>query len=314
MPQSATLGIKGTEGCIVMPKRLRTLSVYRKFIERLPEFRLVSPALTKQLAIKVGFAGVPDEGDSILPIASGPATSFNAHGKEIVRRDLSMENRSQMINTSWQDWHGRTHHGVQTRDYEAYPRELIPPPEEFITGMRKDGHIVAASRIVGRDEDEADIVNILNVFLECFPTFEIVRPDLTEPTEIRKLNWRILPQGQYPFERAWQVLEDYLQRLSEDDRATTTERIRAITRHSPDFVAVGAGGFSDYVVFGFTERRRYVLESPNTGNATYIFKDEWEVISRLSKREILQGNLQEDRLIHNARWHRAVNEAIGRPS
>lgn len=295
-----------------MPKQLRTLSVYRKIIERLPEFRLVSPPLTRQLATKVGFAEVPASGDSILPIASGPATGFNAHGKEIVRRDLPMETRSRMINTSWQDWHGQTHYGIQTRDYEAYPRELMPPPEEFLTGMRKDGHIVAASRIVSRDEDETDIVNILNVFLECFPSFEIVRPDLTEPTEIRKLNWKILPQGQYPFERARQALEDYLQRLSEDDRATATERIRAITRHSPDFVAVGVGGFSDYVVFGFRGRRRYVLESPNTGNATYIFRDEWEAISRLSKREILQGNLQEARLIHNARWYRAVSEAISR--
>lgn len=296
-----------------MPKQLRTLSVYRRLIERLPEFRLVSPPLTRQLAIKVGFAGVPDVGDSILPVASGPATYFNAHGKEIVRRNLPMETRSRMINTSWQDWHGQTHHGVQTRDYEAYPRELIPPPEEFLTGMRKDGHVVAASRIVGRHEDEAIIVNILNVFLECFPSFEIVRPDLTESTEVRKLNWNILPQGQYPFERARQALDDYLQRLSDDDRVTATERIRTITRNSPDFVAVGVGGFSDYVVFGFTGRRRYVLESPNTGNATYIFRDEWKAISRLSKREILQGNLQEDRLVHNARWHRAVTEAIGRP-
>lgn len=295
-----------------MPTQVRTLSVYRKIIERLPEFRLVSPHLTDHLARGIGFDGVPEVGDSILPIANGAATAFNAHGKEIVRRDLPMETRSRMINTSWQDWHGQTHHGIQTRDYEAYPRELIPPPEEFLTGTRKDGHIVAASRIISRDEDESDIVNILNVFLECFPSFEIVRPDLTEPTEVRKLHWRILPQGQYPFERARQALEDYLQRLSEDERATATERIRAITRHSPDFVAVGVGGFSDYVVFGFTGRRRYVLESPNTGNATYIFRNEWEEISHLSKREILQGHLQEDRLIHNARWHRAVSEAIGR--
>lgn len=296
-----------------MPKRLHTLSLYRKLIERLPEFRLVSPPLTEQMATKVGFAGVPAEGDSILPSASGPATGFNANGKEIVRRDLPMETRSRMIHTSWEDWHGYPHHGTQIREYEAYPRELIPPPEEFLTAMRRDDEVVAASRIFSRDEDETDIVNILNVFLECFPSFQIVQPDLTESTEVRKLNWKILPQGQYPFERARQVLEDYLQGLSENDREVATERIRAITGHNPDFVAVGVGGFSDYVVFGFTRRQRYVLESPNTGNATYIFRNEWEAISRFSKREILQGNLQEARLIHNTRWHRAVSEAISRP-
>lgn len=296
-----------------MPKQVRTLSVYRKIIERLPEFRLISPSLTDQLARGIGFDGIPEVGDSILPAANGPATAFNAHGKEIVRRDLPLETRSRMINTSWQDWHGQTHHGIQTRDYEAYPRDLVPPPEEFLTAMHKNGQIVAASRVIQRAEPEPGIVNLLNVFLECFPSFEIVQSDLTEPTQVKKLNWKILPQGQYPFERARQALDDYLQRLSEDDRATATERIRAITRHGPDFVAVGLGGFSDYVVFGFTAKRRYVLESPNTGNATYIFRDQWEHISQLSKREILQDNLQEARLIHNARWHRSVSDVINSP-
>lgn len=296
-----------------MPKQVRTLSIYRKLIEHLPEFRLVSPQLTERLSRAIGFDGMPAEGDSLLPIPSGTATHFNAHGKEVVRRDLPMETRSRMINTSWKDWHGQTHYGIQTRDYEAYPRDLVTPPEQYLTAMRKDGRMVAASRIIQRDEPEADIVNVLNVFLEIFETFEIVQPDLTAPVQVRKLNWKILPPGQYPFERARRDLHDYLQKLSEDDRAVATERIRTVTRHNPDFVAVGVGGFSDYVVFGFTAKRRYVLESPNTGNATYVFRNDWEMISRLSKREILQDNIQEDRLIHNARWARAVSDLINSP-
>jgi len=296
-----------------MPKQVRTLSIYRKIIERLPEFRLVSPQLTERLSSAIGFDGMPAEGDSLVPISSGSATHFNAHGKEVVRRDLPMETRSRMINTSWQDWHGQTHYGVQNRDYEAYPRDLIPPPEEYLTAMRKDGHMVASSRIIRSDEPEADIVNLLNVFLEIFKTFEIVQPDLTAPVQVRKMNWKILPPGEYPFERARRELDDYLERLSEDERAIATVRIRTVTRHNPDFLAVGLGGFSDYVVFGFTEKRRYVLESPNTGNATYVFRDDWEPISRLSKREILQDNLQEDRLIHNSGWARAVSELINSP-
>lgn len=296
-----------------MPKLIRTLSAYRKIIERLPEFRLISPQLIEPLARKLGFEDIPQEGDSILPTVIGPATMFNAHGKEIVRRDLPMETRSRMINTSWQDWHRHTHYGIQTRDYDAYPRELIPPPEEFLTVMRKENYFVAASRIIQQDEPEAGIVNLLNVFMESFPTFEIVQPDLTAPTQVRRINWKILPQGQYPFEQARRALTDYLQRLSEDDRATATERIKTITRYNPNFIAVGLGGFSDYVVFGFTNRRRYVFESPNTGNATYVFRNDWESISQLSKREILQGNLQEARLVHNSRWYRAVNEVINNP-
>lgn len=299
-------------GETVMPRQVRTLSIYRKLIERLPEFCLVSPPLTEALAARVGFNVFPTAGDAVLPAAVGRATSFNAHGKEVVRRDLPMETHSRMIHTSWQDWHGQTHYGVQYRDYEAYPRELVPPPGEALTAIQKDGNLVAVSRVIRRDELESDIVVVLNVFLELFPSFEIVQPDLTAPVLVRRVNWKILPPGQYPFDRARRELDDYLKKLSDDDREVATERIRTITRHSPDFVAVGLGGFSDYVVFGFTDRRRYVLESPHTGNATYVFRDEWEPISHFTKREILQGNLQEERLVHNSRWPRAIIELINK--
>lgn len=293
-----------------MPRQVRTISIYRKFIEQLQNFRLISPPLTEALAQQLGFEGIPAEGNSILPTAVGPATTFNAYGKEIVRDDLPMETLSRMIHTSWQDWHGHTHFGVQTREYKAYPRDRVPPPGEFLIAIRKDGETVAASRVIQKDEPEADIVNLLNIFLEAFPSFEIVQPDLTTPTQIRRLSWKILPQGEYPFERARNALNDYLQRLSEHDRGTATERIKAITRHHPDFIAVGLGGFSDYVVFGFTDRRRYVFESPNSGNATYIFRNNWELISHLSKREILQENLHETRIIHNSKWYGTLNHAI----
>lgn len=296
-----------------MPKKLRTLSVYRKLIERQPEFRLVSSQLTGELAGRVGFAGLPLAGDSIVPAAVGPATSFNAHGKEIVRRDQPMETRSRMIHTSWQDWHGQTHDGVQYRDYEAYPRELVPPPGERLIAMEKEGAIVAASRVMRNDESERDIVVILNIFLELFPSFEIVAPDLTTPVQVRKVDWQILPPGQYPFQRARTALDAYLSQLSDEDREVATERIRTITRHNPDFVAIGVGGFSDYVVFGFTNRRRFVLESPHTGNATYVFRDVWESFSQYTKREILLGNLCEARLVHNARWPGAISALIANP-
>lgn len=92
-----------------------------------------------------------------------------------------------------------------------------------------------------------------------------------------------------------QVLDSYLKQLTDSDRAVAKQRIRTITRHEPDFMAVGLGGFSEYIVFGFTGRNRYVFESPESGNATYIFRNEWEAVSQLTKRQILQEQLQETR-------------------
>ena len=93
-----------------MPKQVRGLSVYRSTIERLPQFRILSGPLTEHQAAMLGFDDLPLAGASIVPSAEGPATLFNARGKEIIRKDLPMVTKSRSINTSWKDWHGRTHH------------------------------------------------------------------------------------------------------------------------------------------------------------------------------------------------------------
>lgn len=295
-----------------MPKQVRGLSVYRSTIERLPQFRLLSGPLTEHQAAMLGFDGLPLAGASIVPSAEGPATLFNARGKEIIRKDLPMVTKSRSINTSWKDWHGHTHHGTQTRSYETYPREYVAPPGEFLTAVDTDSGIAMATRIIDRTEPEESIANLLNIYLECFQHFEIVDPDLAVPVRIEKINWRILPPGKFPFDRAMQVLDSYLKQLTDSDRAVAKQRIRTITRHEPDFMAVGLGGFSEYIVFGFTRRNRYVFESPESGNATYIFRNDWEAVSQLTKRQILQEQLQETRIIHTSRWAVEVSEAIQR--
>ena len=295
-----------------MAKQVRGLTVYRSTIERLPQFRLLSRPLTEDQAATLGFDGVPLAGASIVPSAEGPATFFNARGKEIVRKDLPMITKSRSINRSWKDWHGQTHHGTQTRSYETYPREHIAPPGEFLTAVETDSGIAMATRIIDRTEPEESIANLLNLYLECFPHFEIVDPNLAVPVRIEKVNWRILPPGKFPFDRAMQVLDNYLEQLTESDREAARQRIRTITRHEPDFMAVGLGGFSEYIVFGFTRKNRYVFESPETGNATYIFRNEWEEVSQLTKRQILQEQLQDARIIHTSRWAIEVSEAIQR--
>jgi hypothetical protein len=297
-----------------MSGRLRTLSVYRQVIERLGTFRVVSPSINDHILARVGVVELA-EGYSILPKVVGPATSFNAEGKDIVRKDLPIETKSRMIHTSWKDWHGQTHSGTQVRDYKAYPRDLIPPPSEYVTAMRRGETLVLASRELSTETEEAEIVNVLKVFLELFGTIDIVTSSLDSPAplKVQKLNWKILPPGTYPFDRASKALQEYLERISESDREVVKERIRDITKHNPDFLAIGIGGFGDYVVFGFSDKRRFVLESPNSGNATYIFRDDWEQFARLSKAEIIQGNLQEERIIHTRRWASALRVAISKP-
>lgn len=52
------------------------------------------------------------------------------------------------------------------------------------------------------------------------------------------------------------------------------------------------------------------LVSVYTNNATYVFGRDWEMLSKLSKAEILDGKLQEARLIHNDNWKHHINELL----
>jgi hypothetical protein len=71
-------------------------------------------------------------------------------------------------------------------------------------------------------------------------------------------------------------------------------------------VAIGQAGFSGYLIFGFTSRNLFICESVFYGNATYVFESDWEKLSKLSKAEILNQDLQKDRIIHREGWERKI--------
>lgn len=51
-----------------------------------------------------------------------------------------------------------------------------------------------------------------------------------------------------------------------------------------------------------------VLESIYLNNATYVFRDDWESLSKLSKSQIINGDVEYERVIHDSHWA----ENIGR--
>lgn len=295
------------------PKSVRSLSIYESTIQRLGDFRVVHPLpQAPKRAREIGFDGTPSEGESIVPSQVGPVSTFNANGREIARKDLPKVSQSRMVWASWNDWHGNPHSGMQVRSQKVYQKELIPPPEEYITVMQGETEVVLASRVLNRTVDNDDrIIHVINLFLELFGSLEITSADFksAQSLNVRRLNWHILPPGEFPFERANELAE-FLDGVDKNVRPVIHSRIKSVTQHKPDFVAVGVGGFREYVVFGFQSKNIYVLESPSLGNATYIFKNNWAEVSALSKKQILDGALHEVRLIHNNRWTGALRQAI----
>ena len=300
-----------------MPKQhksVRSLSIYESSIERLGSFKVVHalPAELERLH-DLGFENAPIAGESLLPAPTGLISTFNANGRAVVRKDLPKVKQSRMVWSTWNDWHGNPHSGKQIRSQRVYQKELIQPPEEYLTVMQGESGPVLASRTLSKSVDEDDkIIHLLNLFLELFGSLEITSVDLKSPESlaVKRLNWRVLPPGQFPYERAKKELSEFLGRVDENVRPVVQFRIQSVTQYKPDFVAVGIGGFREYVVFGFQSKEIYVLESPTLGNATYVFKNNWAEVSALSKREILDGSLHEVRLVHNHRWSAGLRQAI----
>lgn len=296
------------------PNSIRTLSIYERDIERLGTFRVVQPLPATQSELeRVGFLTEPTAGEFIVPKAIGPHTTFNTSGRQIVRKDLPKVSQSRMVWSTWKDWHGNPHSGMQIRSQKVYERELIPPPEEALTVAVGNEGAYLVSRPLSRSTDsDADIIHVINLFLEIFGSLKLATVDLQAPSILitKRLAWRVLPPGEYPFDKAHGALQQFIEQVNESERPVVVERIKSVTQHKPDFIAVGVGGFSDYVVFGFQKRGIYVLESPALGNATYIFNNNWEELSVLTKKEILEGKLHQARLIHNHRWRGALRSAI----
>jgi hypothetical protein len=297
-------------------KLVRSLSKYETLLQKFTTCRLaVRLPIEESIASKLGLSTELAIGDSFVPAAFGKTTEFNAHGKILIRKDLPKVSETRSSWRRWEDWHGQEHSGIQIRTIQVYPRELVPPPSEYLTVLSVPSGLALCSRSINHTkESEEDILHIVNLFLEIFGEFEIFDDALefSANTAIKRLNWKLLPPGKYPFLRTKEALSEFLVSLSEGDRPVVEDRIKTITKLEPDLLGVGLGGFKDYVVFGFTKKNRYVLESPRLGNATYIFDKNWEELSTKTKKEILDGSLHEARVIHDRRWHRDIVNEIKR--
>lgn len=148
----------------------------------------------------------------------------------------------------------------------------------------------------------------LEMFGKCETLTEQYKPKLK--TKIERLSWTVLPQGEYPWEKAKSHLGVIISSIPRKHRNIISNRHEAITQYKPDFMAIGDQSFWGYVIYGFTNKNLYVFESNQLNNATYIFRGNWKDASRLSKAEIIGGQYHEDRIIHNKNWNNDISRLI----
>lgn len=257
--------------------------------------------------IKFGFNEDDASGATILPATFNRYSFRNAEKYSTIDKSLPKEKYIQTLYWTRQEWAGRgeTREVTDFTDIirERYHRDYHDPfSVAFMLIIEGEQKSIVSDEIVLSHDNNEKIMNTINMLLGLFGECTIESDEADIRTATIRLDWDILPQGSYP----WETMKEEIESICKNSRKTHKQMMLrncdAINKLNPDFRAYGRSGFRGYVIFGFTKRNLYILESVIPNNATYVFENEWEEISKLTKAEILNQDLQKTRIIHNANW------------
>lgn len=125
-----------------------------------------------------------------------------------------------------------------------------------------------------------------------------------------KVPWKFLPPG------FWPVDESSVANLfaGKSEKQMITERLISAVNLSPFEIVRGESEFNEYLCFRFRNNNKVLLESPYEGNAAYVLRGDWEMLSRKTKYELL--NIYSEfceRIIHgqSGNWKYEIKRSLG---
>lgn len=275
--------------------------------------------ITSEQLIKISDNDNWQHGEAFIPNKIGKYTTFNADGREIVRKDLPKEVASAPFNYIRKEWHGNEQveiHETAYRHYPRYPRDMIPAPNAAVKCLNfKDEKIFA----IELDSADSEDVNLhkLNLALEVFgkdvEPYILANDELIKlPKSFKLVNWQILRSGELSDKELLDIIQKTISaRIKKTVRPVILERFVIVKQYDYSEIVIGLAGFKGYVVFQFPQKGISVLECDRQYNATYVFDYEnWESLSKLSKTEILESKLAKERIIHDERWQVKINTLL----
>lgn len=265
-----------------------------------------------------GFSEDDIIGTTKLPSAYNSYAQKNAEQFFTVNKNLPKETFYQTLYWTRHQWAGRGK-TIEITEYVDIPRKRYhrdyysPYSVEFTFSKDQKGITLISEPIENTPNNEEKILNTINMVLALFGECELTSdtdPLLPKRPKITRVNWEILPKGKYPWDKIKDSIETISRKYNKSNREMMLRNCKYINEQQPDFIAYGTAGFKGYMIFGFTERNLYVLESMFPNNATYVFEGDWEYLSKLSKAEILSEKLHKARIIHTSKWVENFNEIM----
>lgn len=304
---------------IINKKRIVNIELYWHLIEDENQFYIGVSDIDRfnDELIRIGFSENLELGETVLPKIIGPATRFNAEGKNNKLKDLPKETAYRQVMWKWKQFIGGGNYEEieEIRDvpYERYQVEFVPPPSEELSIIEVDNQkMILSSRILKTEANSVKAKNIFNLFFEIFGECMMLNSNLDTLSlpEVQRKNWSVLPPGEYPFEIIEEHINQSLQIVRNRNSRVIKHRIQKITQYEPNFIAIGNAGFTGYWIFGFPDKNIYILESVYPNNATYVLGENWENISKMSKSDILRNDFHIARLVHRISWNEEINNLL----
>lgn len=294
---------------LIQGKNIRSAQKYLGFLSDQETFVIGLRDLSKYKQVLKFYGYDPDirSTQTSVPYGNKGQTSYNASGKFEVYKDKPKEYRSIIRYYNLPDWQGNYHSGSWVDRKLCYKREFLPPPK--IQLILSDGKFYSQP-LLNADEFMETNKLIMNMFLEMFGEFEILNEDLSPkiPSAFKRLPWIILPKGECPWEEIEEQIKERISRYPEREQKEIVACHNRLKSMQPSELTVGVEGFKGYLIYTYPQIDTHVFESYSPGNATYVFGENWESASILSKATIIKSSLHKERVVHTSNWPNKIND------
>ena len=227
--------------------------------------------------------------------------NMETNGKEIIRKDLPRdEEYVQSIHWKTIDWGGYEHEGDSLITRYRYRREYsLAFNESLSITKNSDDQIIVCSNLFNIDDKER-IKFVINMFLSIFGEFCIV-DEMLKFQKVEKKNFTFLRPGNITKEQLKAFIGNCRKKLDSAENNLILQRFEFLNKFNIlDTIMVGNQGFYGY--YAIKTRNYWVVECNYINNATYLFDEKWEDYVKLTKQEVISGNLCKKRIYHNLNW------------
>lgn len=254
--------------------------------------------------------------EKILPsIYNGIYSKYNHVGRTIPRDDLPKVIKYYSFDRpNFGDYSKGTHevsYSKEVKQKEIWLPELISIKVKLLEEADNLIFKFEVDDIIDRSIQgyiKSAMFNI-NLLQENCGAYDIHEVDITDD-ELRRtlyVDWELLPPGSKEIEHFISGMEKNVSREQYD---MIKDRYGFIESLNPIEIIKGTNKFSEYFGARFNDNL-VILENIYYGNAIYIFHDDWDVLSKLSRTELLRMKTNKlTRIVHSRDWKKSVIACI----